>query len=147
MLYPTVLRYSTVFQPIVTVYAYIVKVSHDHVLLLRRCNNLMHMWHHVTNHLIISNDKDSNSENRIKLCVRDNTGVLRGELRHQQIPQDTAVRDVHHRRCVFKFVQCVRHGKCRELTESRGLTIFSPCACISASPIQEPVGPNDDIGL
>jgi hypothetical protein len=31
----------------------------------------MHMWHHVTNHLIISNDKDSNSENRIKLCVRD----------------------------------------------------------------------------
>jgi hypothetical protein len=31
----------------------------------------MHMWHHVTNHLIISNDKDSNSENRIKLRVRD----------------------------------------------------------------------------
>jgi hypothetical protein len=31
----------------------------------------MHMWHHVTNHLIISNDKDSNSENRIKLCVCD----------------------------------------------------------------------------
>jgi hypothetical protein len=29
------------------------------------------MWHHVTNHLIISNDKDSNSENRIKLRVRD----------------------------------------------------------------------------
>jgi hypothetical protein len=25
----------------------------------------MHMWHHVTNHLIISNDKDLNSENRI----------------------------------------------------------------------------------
>jgi hypothetical protein len=22
----------------------------------------MHLWHHVTNHLIISNDKDSNSE-------------------------------------------------------------------------------------
>jgi hypothetical protein len=22
----------------------------------------MHMWHHVTNHLIVSNDKDSNSE-------------------------------------------------------------------------------------
>jgi hypothetical protein len=39
---------------------------------LRICNNLMHMWHHVTNHLIISNDKDSNSENRIKLHVRDN---------------------------------------------------------------------------
>jgi hypothetical protein len=34
-------------------------------------NNLMHMWHHVTNHLIVSSDKDSNSENRIKLCVRD----------------------------------------------------------------------------
>jgi hypothetical protein len=34
-------------------------------------NNLMHMWRHVTNHLIISNDKDSNSENRIKLRVRD----------------------------------------------------------------------------
>jgi hypothetical protein len=32
----------------------------------------MHMWHHVTNHLIISNDKDSNSENRIKLRVHDN---------------------------------------------------------------------------
>jgi hypothetical protein len=72
MLYPTVLQCSTVFQPIITVYAYIVKVSHDHVLLVRICNNLMHMWHHVTNHLIISNDKDSNSENRIKLRVRDN---------------------------------------------------------------------------
>jgi hypothetical protein len=34
----------------------------------------MHMWHHVTNHLIISNDKDSNSENRIKLRVRDIVG-------------------------------------------------------------------------
>jgi hypothetical protein len=71
MLYPIVLRCSTVFQPIITVYAYIVKVSHDHVLLERICNNLMHMWHHVTNHLIISNDKDSNSENQIKLRVRD----------------------------------------------------------------------------
>jgi hypothetical protein len=30
------------------------------------------MWHHVTNHLITSNDKDSNSENRIKLRVHDN---------------------------------------------------------------------------
>jgi hypothetical protein len=29
------------------------------------------MWHHVTNHLIISTDKDSNSESRIKLRVRD----------------------------------------------------------------------------
>jgi hypothetical protein len=74
MLYPTVLRCSTVFQPIVTVYAYIVKVSHDHVLLYRIYNNLMHMWHHVTNHLIISNDKDFNSENRIKLRVRDRYG-------------------------------------------------------------------------
>jgi hypothetical protein len=71
MLYPTVLRYSTVFQPIIIVYTCIVKVSHDHVLLLRILNNLMHMWHHVTNHLIISNDKNSNSENRIKLRVRD----------------------------------------------------------------------------
>jgi hypothetical protein len=71
MLYPTILRCSTVFQPILTVYAYIVKVSHDHVLLVTICNNLMHMWRHVTNHLIISNDKDSNSENRIKLLVRD----------------------------------------------------------------------------
>jgi hypothetical protein len=33
----------------------------------------MHMWPHVTNHLITSNDKDSNSENRIKLRVRDNS--------------------------------------------------------------------------
>jgi hypothetical protein len=39
---------------------------------------LMHMWHHVTNHLIISNDKDSNSENRIKLRVRDITPLLKG---------------------------------------------------------------------
>jgi hypothetical protein len=78
MLYPTVLRCSTVFQPIITVFAYIVKVSHDHVLLVRICNNLMHMWHYVTNHLIISNDKDSNSENRIKLRVRDITPLLKG---------------------------------------------------------------------
>jgi hypothetical protein len=35
-------------------------------------NNLMHMWHHVTNHLIISNDKNSYSENQIKLRVHDN---------------------------------------------------------------------------
>jgi hypothetical protein len=34
----------------------------------------MHMWHHVTNHLITSNDKNSNSENRIKLRVRDTGG-------------------------------------------------------------------------
>jgi hypothetical protein len=38
----------------------------------------MHMWRHVTNHLIISNDKDSNSENRIKLRVRDITPLLKG---------------------------------------------------------------------
>jgi hypothetical protein len=75
MLYPTVLRCSTVFQPIITVYAYIVKVSHDHVLLVRIYNNLMHMWHHVTNHLIISNDKDFNSENRIKLRIRNSFPV------------------------------------------------------------------------
>jgi hypothetical protein len=37
----------------------------------------MHMWHHVTNHLIISNDKGSNSENRIKLRVCDTLWVLR----------------------------------------------------------------------
>jgi hypothetical protein len=36
----------------------------------------MHMWHHVTNHLIISTDKDSNSENRIKLRVRNVTFFL-----------------------------------------------------------------------
>jgi hypothetical protein len=74
MLYPTVLRCSTVFQPIITVYAYIVKVSHDHMLLVRICNNLMYMRYHVTNHFITSNDKDSNSENRIKLRVRDSPG-------------------------------------------------------------------------
>jgi hypothetical protein len=39
----------------------------------------MHMWHHVTNHLIISNDKDFNSENRIKLRVRDITPLLKGQ--------------------------------------------------------------------
>jgi hypothetical protein len=38
----------------------------------------MHMWHHVTNHLIISNDKDSNSENRIELRVCDITPLLKG---------------------------------------------------------------------
>jgi hypothetical protein len=38
----------------------------------------MHMWHHVTNHLITSSDKDSNSENRIKLRVRDITPLLKG---------------------------------------------------------------------
>jgi hypothetical protein len=38
----------------------------------------MHMWRHVTNHLIIFNDKDSNSENRIKLRVRDITPLLKG---------------------------------------------------------------------
>jgi hypothetical protein len=32
------------------------------------------MWHHVTNHLIISNDKDFNSENQNKLRVRDTHG-------------------------------------------------------------------------
>jgi hypothetical protein len=45
----------------------------------------MHMWHHVTNHLIISNDKDSNSENRIKLRVRDNN-PLQMDLGHQGVP-------------------------------------------------------------
>jgi hypothetical protein len=34
----------------------------------------MHMFHHVTNHLIISNDKGSNSENRIKLRICDTLG-------------------------------------------------------------------------
>jgi hypothetical protein len=38
----------------------------------------MHMWHHVTNHLIVSNDKDSNSENRIKLRVRDTSRPILG---------------------------------------------------------------------
>jgi hypothetical protein len=38
----------------------------------------MHMWHHVTNHLIIFNDKDSNSENRIKLRIHDITPLLKG---------------------------------------------------------------------
>jgi hypothetical protein len=47
-----------------TVYSESVPQSHA---TLQICNNLMHMWHHVTNHLIISNDKDSNSENQIKL--------------------------------------------------------------------------------
>jgi hypothetical protein len=37
----------------------------------------MHMWRHVTNHLIISNDKDSNSENRIKLCIRDSPSLTK----------------------------------------------------------------------
>jgi hypothetical protein len=45
----------------------------------------MHMWHHVTNHLIISNDKDSNSENRIKLRVRDNV-----ETSHAPTTQDNS---------------------------------------------------------
>jgi hypothetical protein len=41
----------------------------------------MHMWHHVTNPLIISNDKDSNSENRIKLRVRDSYAFVQGKKR------------------------------------------------------------------
>jgi hypothetical protein len=49
----------------------------------------MHMRHHVTNHLIISNDKDSNSENRIKLRVRDNSPgfflLFFRKLTHSQI--------------------------------------------------------------
>jgi hypothetical protein len=41
----------------------------------------MHMWHHVTNHLIISNDKDSNSENQIKLRIRDRSSVAMAWLK------------------------------------------------------------------
>lgn len=51
------------------------KVSHNHVLLIQICNNLMHMWHYVTNHLIISNDKDFNSETNEKLRVRDTNAI------------------------------------------------------------------------
>jgi hypothetical protein len=40
----------------------------------------MHMWHHVTNHLIVSNDKDSNSENQIKLRVRDSLSMANWRL-------------------------------------------------------------------
>jgi hypothetical protein len=40
----------------------------------------MHMWHHVTNHLIISNDKDLYSENRIKLCVRDTNAMYTSKM-------------------------------------------------------------------
>jgi hypothetical protein len=55
---------------------YIVKVSHDHVLLVQICNNLMHMWPHVTNHLIISINKDSNSEvNKNYVSVTVCTGM------------------------------------------------------------------------
>jgi hypothetical protein len=49
----------------------------------------MHMWHHVTNHLITSNDKDSNSENRIKLRVRDRDQVWL-EGKNLRINQPTA---------------------------------------------------------
>jgi hypothetical protein len=60
---------------------YIVKVSHDHVLLVRMYNNLMHMWHHVTNHLIISNDKGFNSENRINYTSVTLPPFLRVDVR------------------------------------------------------------------
>jgi hypothetical protein len=108
MLYPTVLRCSTVFQPIITVYAYIVKVSHDHVLLVRIYNNLMHMWHHVTNHLIISNDKDSNSENRIKLRVRDSYRCLERKCRSFQdsitrIEDQLFTADIERHICVSRL--------------------------------------------
>jgi hypothetical protein len=46
----------------------------------------MHMWHHVTNHLIISNDKDFNSENRLKLRVRDNITVDDLHEQHIDLP-------------------------------------------------------------
>jgi hypothetical protein len=71
MLYPTVLRCSTVFQPIITVLCVYSESVPRSRATVTNMYNLMHMWHHVTNHLIISNDKDSNSENRIKLRVRD----------------------------------------------------------------------------
>jgi hypothetical protein len=50
----------------------------------------MHMWHHVTNHLITSNDKDSNSENRIKLRVRDNDLLDKGLAQHQYLDPEAA---------------------------------------------------------
>jgi hypothetical protein len=34
-------------------------------------------WHHVTNHLIISNDKDFNTEKQKDIRVRDITPLLR----------------------------------------------------------------------
>jgi hypothetical protein len=46
------------------------------------------MWQHVTNHLIISNDKDSNSENRIKLRVRDTIMWLQQTTRQLWASQD-----------------------------------------------------------
>jgi hypothetical protein len=39
----------------------------DHVPLMTNMN--AHVWHHVTNHLIISNDKDFNTEKQKKIYV------------------------------------------------------------------------------
>jgi hypothetical protein len=55
------------------------------------------MWHHVTNHLIISNDKDSNSENRIKLRVRDS---LRSMVYEQFI------KNISHQTC-NRYFNCI----------------------------------------
>jgi hypothetical protein len=48
----------------------------------------MHMWHHVTNHLIISNDKNSNSENRIKLRVRNTYTLVSDNAQDLRNPPD-----------------------------------------------------------
>jgi hypothetical protein len=66
----------------------------------------MHMRHHVTNHLIISNDKDSNSENRIKLRVRDNvfgSFMLKYVLKYMF--SDYIYPILFHARCVCKPTQ------------------------------------------
>jgi hypothetical protein len=55
------------------------------------------MWHHGTNHLIISNDKDSNSEMNEKLRVHDNRYTRVCDLLYSS---DSALKRVS---CVYKL--------------------------------------------
>jgi hypothetical protein len=57
----------------------------------------MHMWHHVTNHLIVSNDKDSNSENRIKLRVRDTDAPVGLVAKRAHISEASCAKSVRAR--------------------------------------------------
>jgi hypothetical protein len=75
----------------------------------------MHMWHHVTNHLIISNDKDSNSENRIKLRVRDNgpfiiKRVLSPITYQLTLPHQWKIHDVFHVDLLTPYIETDFHG-------------------------------------
>jgi hypothetical protein len=78
----------------------------------------MHMWHHVTNHLIITNDKDFNSENQIKLRVRDSLHKA-VTLLHRLI--DWAKHLAAH------TLPAIGHGIGMALLVTRGITLQRTC--------------------